>query len=176
MANVSAKAQSCRTIPPAIRGICSAAIELLKHKSLGEIQITYTDLNHKTHQLTGTFMLLAITLGPNISPDLKLMPTAKLGDDILHIFILKKSTRFVTILKFIQAMIGKHLDSIKIGDYDDASQNVIHLKAKSIQIVDKNSDSTNLTNFCIDGEIEKMNCAYSYKIGISDRRIAFYGE
>ena len=170
MANVSASAQRPhRAIPPTMRGVYAAIKELLKHKGLGQLRIEYTDLQNNQKTIEGNFVLVAITLGPNVSPEINLMPKAKIGDDILHVFLLRKGYRIQTILGFIKATMGIHLNNTIEGDHD---QNTVSIKAKKLKVTTMNEKKTNV---CIDGEIESMVGRYSYEMGVSERGVLFVG-
>ena len=147
MANVSARAQIHRGIHPTIRGVYAAVRELLKHQSLGKVNFEYTDLNDEKKTISGTFMLVAVCVGPNVSSEIKLMPEAKMCDKTLHIFILKKKNRLRTIISFIRAMNGSHLDGVKAGEFND-NDAIMSIKAKSIKVTkfgDEDGTSTNST-------------------------------
>ena len=110
MANVSATTQNNRFLPPALRGIYGAVRELLSHKPLPKQTVLKFRSNEIMEEISDEFMCISVNLGPNVSKDLYLAPTTRMGDGELFIMVMKKKSRLETIKSFIQAMSGKHID------------------------------------------------------------------
>lgn len=169
LANVSARAQSHRSLHPTVRGVSAAVIELLRHESLGAIKLRYKDLAGIEKEITGSFVGLLIGLGPNVSPELKMLPDAKMGHKVLHICLIRKRTRFSTIRTFIGATRGTHLNNVTTNDSDQ--NNTIYLHASSCTI--EKIDSSTLETYNCESDTQSQRSIPDYISKYSKRSKKF---
>merc|ERR1712080_774367 len=98
---------------------------------------------------------------------------AKVGDGDLHMFLLRKKSRFRTIKCFIQAMSGSHLKGIK-ENTDDGKQPLILLRGKSVEVqYEQDKKKAKKQMLCTDGEIKEIPDNFQFSMNVTNNKIPF---
>ena len=101
-----------------------------------------------------------------------LAPKAVIGDGILHVFAMRKKSRVKTIVSFLRAMQGTHLDDREVN-VDDGRQRMVVIKTKNCTITTEKI-GRDVSNLCVDGEISQIPASHTLVIGVSERFVPFY--
>ena len=150
----------------------SAVRKLIQHKSVGQTRIQFLNENGEISTINGCFMAVACCLGPNTSKDIHLAPKAVIGDGILHVFAMRKKSRVKTIVSFLRAMQGTHLDDREVN-VDDGRQRMVVIKTKNCTITTEKI-GRDVSNLCVDGEISQIPASHTLVIGVSEKFVPFY--